>query len=164
MTSINYPGVYGAYTYGVTPTSYYDRAPFFTPAESPGAFSTLSTMQAPGSVGAALAANPQTALINVLVPSADAELRFDNTLTTPAGTRREFVTPPLGARGTYVYNVRVSWIDDGVQRTRDKNVFVQAGDRLIVDLSTSRETYEGRSLRVLPPAEGGSSLRTTPRP
>jgi uncharacterized protein (TIGR03000 family) len=163
MTSTNYPGIYGAYTYGVTPTSYYDRAPFITPAATPGAFSTLSTMQTPGALGAALAANPQTALINVLVPSADAELRFDNTLTTPAGTRREFVTPPLAARGSYVYNVRVTWVDDGVQRTRDKNVFVQAGDRLIVDLSTSRATYEGPSLRTQPQAESGPSLRTMPR-
>jgi uncharacterized protein (TIGR03000 family) len=164
MTSINYPGVYGAYTYGTTPTSYYDAAPFITPAAAPANYSTLTTGRGPGGLGATLAANPVTALIDVLVPTANAELRFDNTLTTPLGTKREFVTPPLAPRGMYTYNVRVTWVDDGVQRTRDKTVFVQAGDRLVVDLSTSRETYEGPSLRVLPPPESGSTLRTSPRP
>jgi uncharacterized protein (TIGR03000 family) len=160
MTSLNYPGVYGAHTYGVTPTAYYDAAPFMTPAAAPGGFSSMRTV----STGAALARNPTTALINVLVPADDAELRFDNTLTTPIGTKREFVTPPLASRGTYMYSVRVNWTADGVQRSRDKTVYVQAGDRLLVDLTTVVGTNEGPSLRTLPPSETGSTLRTRPLP
>jgi uncharacterized protein (TIGR03000 family) len=161
MTSINFPGVYGAYTPGVTPTSYYDRSPLFTPDAAPAGFSTLSPREG---TFAALAANPRTAVLEVHVPSADAELRFDAGLTALTGSTRQFVTPPLLPGGNYVYNVQVTWTADGVQRTRDRSVYVQAGDRLVVDLSTARGNSEGTSLRVLPPPQSSSTLRTRPMP
>lgn len=154
MTSINYPGVDGAYMSATTWVSYYDRAPYFFP-EPTSAGASLTT--------AAAVAN-LTARIDVLVPSGDANLTFDNLPTTPTGTTREFVTPPLVVGSNYVYNVRVSWLDDGVRRSRDKNVFVRAGDRLVVDLTTSQGTFEGPSLRVAPRPEAGSTLRTQPQP
>jgi uncharacterized protein (TIGR03000 family) len=157
MTSINYPGVYGAYTFGVTPTSYYDRAAYFTPDAGPGGF-TLEAARRPLTEGLG------TALINVKVPRADALLTFDNQATSPTGTDREFVTPLLRPGTNYVYNVRTTWVDGDVQRTRDKNVYVRAGDTLVVDLTTGRGTYEGPSLRVQPRPEAGPALRTEPLP
>ncbi len=157
MTSINYPGVYGAYTFGVTPTSYYDREAYFTPDAGPNGF-TLEAARRPVTAGLA------TAQINVRVPRADAQLTFDNQVTAPTGTDREFVTPPLRPGTNYVYNLRTTWVDGDVQRTRDKNVFVRAGDLLVVDLTTGRGTYEGPSLRVQPRPEAGPALRTEPLP
>jgi uncharacterized protein (TIGR03000 family) len=159
MSSLNYPGVYGAYTYGVTPTTYYDQAPFMNPDVAPPGFTTLTARPR---TSAELVANPRTARIDVLVPNTEAELTFDNTRLTVPGTRREFITPPLVPGGKYVYNVRVTWMDDGVLRPRDKNVFVEAGDRMVVDLSTGRGNFEGPSMRVLPMPESGSTLRTQP--
>lgn len=159
LTSINYPGVYGAYTFGATPTVYYDSSPFINPAAAPGGFSTLTTGVA---FRGQAVPNPRTALIDVLVPAYDAELTFDSNRTTPGGPTRQFVTPPLLPGSNYVYNVRTTWTEDGVQRTRDKNVYVQAGDRLTVDLTSGRGTYEGPSLRVAPQLEERPTLRTRP--
>jgi uncharacterized protein (TIGR03000 family) len=151
MTSINYPGVNGAYTDATTWTAYYDRSPYFNADAAPPGYLT------------AVAANT-TARIDVRVPASDAQLNFDNHPTSPSGLTREFVTPPLIIGSNYVYNVRVSWMDNGVRRTRDKNVFVRAGDRLLVDLSSSRGTFEEPTLRTLPQPEASSELRTRPLP
>jgi uncharacterized protein (TIGR03000 family) len=149
MTSINFPGVYGAYTFGVTPTTYYDRSSYFSPAAGSTGISIAPTESA---LQAAFG-GPRTARIDVSVPAGDAELTFNGTLTTPTGSVREFVTPALVPGGKYVYSVRVTWVDDGVRRSRDKNVFVQAGDRLVVDLTTGAGTFDGPSLRLVPEVE-----------
>jgi uncharacterized protein (TIGR03000 family) len=156
MTSINFPGVYGAYTDGVTPTSYYDRSAYFTPDAAPAGFALPATES---SLRVAGLTSPRTARIDVIVPTADSDLTFDSTRTTPTGINREFITPPLIRGGKYVYNVRVTWVDDGVRRTRDKNVFVEAGDRMVVDLTSGRGTYDGPSLRLVPEAERPAVLR-----
>jgi uncharacterized protein (TIGR03000 family) len=157
MSSLNYPGIYGSYTYGVTPTSYYDAAPFINPAVA-----TAATLRTGPLTGATLARNPTTALIDVLVPTSDAELTFDRTPTTPTGSRREFVTPPLAPRGMYMYDIRTRWTAEGTERSRSKRVYLQAGDRLVVDLTTVVGNYDGPSLRVQPPPETGTQLRTQP--
>jgi uncharacterized protein (TIGR03000 family) len=151
MTSINYPGINGAYSSQTAWMPYYDRSPAYSPDAVPAGYLTAAVANL-------------SARIDVRMPSADADLTFDNRPTSPTGLTREFVTPPLRTGANYVYNVRVSWVDDGVRRTRDKNVFVQAGDRIVVDMSSSQGTFEGPSLRVAPNPEAGSSLRTQPRP
>jgi uncharacterized protein (TIGR03000 family) len=154
MTSLNFPGVYGAYSFGVTPMSGFNRAGFFTADAFPPGFA-LEASPGPSGIREQRA---NVARIDVAVPTRDAELTFDNTPTAPAGMTREFITPSLVPGGKYVYRVRVTWVDDGVRRTREKNVYVEAGDRLLVDLNTTAGTYEGPSLRVAPESERPAAL------
>jgi len=161
MTSINYPGIYGAHVFGVTPTSYYDQAPYFVPSPSS---LTASTLMASASAPTSFAPETLSATINVRVPTENADLSFNQHRTFPTGTIREFVTPTLRPGRNYMYNVRVSWIDGDLRRARDKNVFVLAGDQIEVDLTTGRGTFEGPSLRVIPRHEDTSTLRTRPIP
>jgi uncharacterized protein (TIGR03000 family) len=160
MTSLQFPGVYGAYSFGATPMSMYNQAGYFTPDATPPGF-VLETAQGPLRIGDI---SPRAARIDVAVPTRDAELTFDNTPTVPTGMTREFVTPALLRGGKYVYHVRVSWVDDGVRRMREKNVYVEPGDRLLVDLTTSAGTYEGPSLRVAPEVERPAALEPRKAP
>jgi uncharacterized protein (TIGR03000 family) len=153
MTSLNFPGIYGAYRFGVTPMSYVDRPSWFSPKVPPGF--ALETAQGPMRIGEP---PPTVARIDVSVPTHDAVLTFDNTPTAPSGLTREFVTPALLRGGKYRYLVRVTWVDDGVRRSREKNVYVEPGDRLLVDLTTTAGTTEGPSLRTAPEIERPAAL------
>lgn len=198
MTSINYPGVYGAYVFGVTPTSYYDSGKFFVPGPESSTPSTFKSVYAPASpfepdnpmmrttvapqypfisssATAALRTRPvypelpvgpgnSFATITVRVPTENADLTFNGFHAAPIGAVREFSTPKLIPGSNYMYNVRVTWVKDGLQRTRDKNVFVNAGDRLDIDLTTSRGAIDGPTVRLQPAPEPTSSLRTLPLP
>jgi len=66
---------------------------------------------------------------------ADAELRFDGTLTAETGELRRFITPALIAGKAYRYDISVTWNEDGRPIRRDRQVTFQAGDRLLVDLT-----------------------------
>jgi uncharacterized protein (TIGR03000 family) len=159
MTSINYPGVYGAYIMGTTPTSYYDRSPLFTSEAALTSYAALAARErAYGTTPATL----RTATVEVRVPAADADLRFNDTPMPLTGMSRYYVTPPLRPGASYYYDMHVAWNDDGWPRVGDKRVYVKAGDHLVVDLTTG-EANTGSSLRTSPlPAPASSSLRTRP--
>jgi uncharacterized protein (TIGR03000 family) len=110
-----YPGSYGA----VAPDSAYGSAPAASDYQ---AFYPLATAPAePDSV----------AHVTVKVP-ADAQLWFDDTLTTTTGTVRQFDTPPLAA-GKYTYDVRARWVENGHAVTQTQHVGVTPGARVEVD-------------------------------
>ncbi len=161
MTSINYPGVYGAFTMGATPTSYYDFNPQFIADAIPGATSSLRTRLA-----TRLAPDPamQPARIDVKVPSADAKLTFDTYIAPVTGLYREFVTPALDPAVNYRYTVRATWVEDGVERGREKDVYLRSGDRLLVDLTSGQGTFDLPSMRAFTPTESAPALRTAPPP
>jgi len=156
MTSINYPWMYGAYGYYYAPGRFTYGA---TPARGTMA-ETLYGSYLPSENGlyydrvvpdTAITPVVRTADIDIRVP-ADAELRFDGTLTAETGELRRFITPALIAGKAYRYDISVTWNEDGRPIRRDRQVTFQAGDRLLVDLTR-------------PPSgeERTSTLRSEPR-
>ena len=161
MTTINYPGIYGAYSQGITPSFFsYRSAPEFTTVRyMPGNMNTVisNTVTPPafGPTTTTLTTSAgQAATIDVTVP-AEAQLWFDTTLTTKAGTTREFISPPLDPGRDYTYNLRATWLDNGQEVVRQRAVRVRAGEHVNVNLTsepTQTELRGGTSLDLRPPS------------
>jgi uncharacterized protein (TIGR03000 family) len=75
------------------------------------------------------------AKVTVIVP-ADAELYFDGTPTTLAGTERQFTTPPLEKGGTFSYSVRARWTEAGMPVEQTRKIAVKAGADVRVDFTS----------------------------
>jgi uncharacterized protein (TIGR03000 family) len=126
MTSINYPGVYGAYTMSTEaldyrgPTQFVDR---YAPLTA-----RLETIRLPERVV------EDVALIDVRLPAA-AELFFQGARMSSLGSYRRFVTPPLRGDQSYNYNVRATWTENGKPVTQERHVRVTPGDRLTIDFT-----------------------------
>jgi uncharacterized protein (TIGR03000 family) len=150
MTSINYPGVYGAWTLGGAAQAYNNRGTAQNYLVASGTTLRLETEPTRALPGPAPVPSSTVALVDVYVP-ADANLWFEGVRMTQGGTTRRFVSPPLIPGQGYTYEVRASWTENGQEVARDRTVRVQAGDRVDVDL------------RSATPREGGTStLRTAP--
>jgi uncharacterized protein (TIGR03000 family) len=80
------------------------------------------------------AAADRTARIEVIVPAADAEVRFGGHKTTQTGKSREFVTPPLDP-GSYTYEIRVRWTSDGQPSEAARTIQIRPGQRQLVDFT-----------------------------
>jgi uncharacterized protein (TIGR03000 family) len=70
---------------------------------------------------------PSTALINVRVPVADAEVSIDGQRMIQTGLSRRFVSPPLAPRRNYVYDLRARWTQNGKKFDEVRRVTVRAG-------------------------------------
>jgi uncharacterized protein (TIGR03000 family) len=158
MTSINYPGVYGAYTLGGAAQAYNNRGTATNFLLASGTTLRLDiepTLALP--VPAPLPSD-NVALVDVHLPS-DANLWFEGVRMTQGGTTRRFVSPPLVRGQGYTYEVRASWTENGQEVARDRTVRVQAGERVDVDLRSATPRENGTAT----PREGGTStLRTDP--
>jgi uncharacterized protein (TIGR03000 family) len=84
--------------------------------------------------------------VTVKVP-AEAQLWFNNTLTTTRGTVRQFDSPPL-ASGNYVYNVKARWTENGHEVTQTQRVEVTGGAQVDVSFPVLPATEK-------PPTVGG---------
>jgi uncharacterized protein (TIGR03000 family) len=145
MTSLNFPGVYGSYVIGTTPISIFDRGPLFR------ADAALPGFTPPGEREAAFTValgSARSAFVEVRLPVPEAELRFDDTRMPLSGSTRTYVTPPL-LPGNYVYNIQAFWNAAGTPQTREKQVYIRPGDRIVVDLTSAPN--EGPTLRTVPP-------------
>jgi uncharacterized protein (TIGR03000 family) len=80
---------------------------------------------------------PQPAFVTVRVPSADAEVWFDDHRTQQAGLERVFESPALQA-GKYSYHVRAKWRQNGKDMEQTRTVQVQPGQRVMVDFNRSK--------------------------
>jgi uncharacterized protein (TIGR03000 family) len=170
MTTINTPGVYGAYSMGVANQGLFNREPLFSPADNPRRRipSVNVTVVPPRTDSTELSVRelrPEsgTATIRVLVP-ADARLTFQGAPTTPTGTSREFVTPALPVGRHFTYDVQATWNDSGRPVTRERQVVVRAGDRLNIDMTNApvaESTLRAAPL-PLPPPEPGTKTTTPP--
>jgi uncharacterized protein (TIGR03000 family) len=89
-----------------------------------------------------------TAAIDVRLPVADAELRFQDTKTQERGTLRRFRSPALVPGSDYTYDITATWTEGGREISQTRQLLVRAGDQLFVDFTTA------------PPAQGTSTLRT----
>ncbi len=124
-----------AYYYDTTP-SYYYAVPndYYTlppttvyPLPATGINNYLSAAPAP-------AAN-FVAHIEVIVPTGEAQVWFDDHATTQRGTTRRFDTPALQAGSTYSYTVRAAWPENGEMKTAERVVNIKAGGSVVVDFT-----------------------------
>jgi uncharacterized protein (TIGR03000 family) len=160
MTTINYPGLYGAY-FGSVPAVTYNTRPsasnFYTAGETavlpPRVVTLTPTMRAVPLAEPAPTADT-TARVNVLVPS-EARLLIQGVPMTLTGSYREFVSPPLVPGESYTYTLRGVWNENGKEVARDRVLRVRGGETYTVDLTQSPTG----------PAEPGSTtLRPRPLP
>jgi uncharacterized protein (TIGR03000 family) len=116
--------------YGSAPDlGYFDSYGGVAPSDSGG----YQALEPPSTVSpdtASAQADP-TAHVTVRVP-ANAELWFNGSTTTSAGSVREFQSPPLGP-GRYTYEIRAHWTENGRDITQTQKVAVSPGAHLTVD-------------------------------
>lgn len=77
----------------------------------------------------------------IMVPTS-AELLINGQKTTPTGSVREFVSPPIDWDREYTYELRARWSEGGRDVVQTRKISFFAGDRLTVKLMTERP--EGR--------------------
>ena len=74
----------------------------------------------------------QSATVSVTVPTADAQVWFDNAATTQRGTQRTFHSPALQP-GNYSYTIKARWTQNGQSVDQQRQVQVQPGQSVGVD-------------------------------
>jgi uncharacterized protein (TIGR03000 family) len=155
MTTINYPGLYGAYFASVPAVAYNTRpsaSNFYTVGETtvlpPRTVTITPTLRA---VPELPPTAENTAKLNVLLPS-EAALYVQGVRMDRTGSFREFVSPPLVPGEVYTYNLHAVWKENGKDVARDELVRVRPGERTDVDLTrgTPRELPEPSTLRTRP--------------
>jgi uncharacterized protein (TIGR03000 family) len=85
----------------------------------------------------------QYATVTVTVPTADAQVWFDNAPTTQRGTQRTFHSPPLESGSNYTYTIKARWTENGQPMEQQRQVQVQPGQSVSVD-------FRGNSGESLP--------------
>jgi uncharacterized protein (TIGR03000 family) len=76
-----------------------------------------------------------SALVNIYVP-ANAEVWIDDVKTKQVGETRSFKSPPLEPGKTYLYDIRVHWVENGQDMDSKRTIKVQAGRTAHVDFVT----------------------------
>jgi uncharacterized protein (TIGR03000 family) len=165
MTSLNYPGVYGAYSDGPAVSRYLtsmSREPsfFYSPlADGYRLVYTAPTIRSPAPADTEAfpvtlrADTPAPANIDVRVP-ADATLWFQGVRTNATGSLRHFVSPPLSPGRDYSYEVTADWTENGRRVVRTRTARVHAGENLSIDFTPTQP--EAPMLQTIP-------LPTTPK-
>jgi uncharacterized protein (TIGR03000 family) len=72
----------------------------------------------------------------------DAELWIEGAKTVQSGDLREFISPPIQPGRSYTYEMRVKWMDNGQERTQTRQIKVEPGRLVRVDLSRAPEEKE----------------------
>ncbi len=106
---------------------------------------------------AAYGPDDRRATVRVTLPTADAKVWCEDTLTKQEGRSRTFVTPELEAGGSYTYVVKATWTQDGREMTQEREVHVRPGAATTVSFEIPRprevEPREFRGLDRLPPRD-----------
>ncbi len=71
--------------------------------------------------------------VTVLVPAADAQVWFENKLTTQRGTERLYESPPLAPNHSHTYTIKARWMENGKAVNQERQVNVQAGQNITVN-------------------------------
>ncbi len=95
---------------------------------------TYQSMYSPASTG--------DARIRVNVPDANAQVFFDDSPTRQNGMERFFYSPPLDPAKTYSYTIRATWMENGKEVSRTKDVKVQSGRTSVVDFRATGDSTE----------------------
>jgi uncharacterized protein (TIGR03000 family) len=154
-TSINFPGIYGSYSFGVVASGYrtYPRLSLYPPAVTTPATMVAGippTDELPTPRASATPAPPaeDIAYVNVRVPP-EATLWFQGVRMTKGGSVRDFVSPPLPVGKPFTYTARAIWMENGQEVSRERQIQVRAGDRVDIDFLLP-ETTEPPTLRTRP--------------
>jgi len=75
--------------------------------------------------------------MTVVVPTANAQVWFGDTLTTQQGTERLFHSPALEPGKNFTYTIKARWMENGKAVERDRQVNVQAGQKITVNFRDS---------------------------
>jgi uncharacterized protein (TIGR03000 family) len=76
----------------------------------------------------------QAAHILLRVPD-NAEVWFDGQKTEQTGQMRAFLSPPIDPGQSYLYQLRVRWMEEGRAMERSRRILLQAGDRIQLDFA-----------------------------
>ena len=98
----------------------------------PGSNLLQNNLGTPAAYGATSA---QAAHVEVVLPSADAQVWFQGKKTKRSGKVREFESPPLTPGASYAYQVRATWMDGDEPVTQTRTIPVRAGERVRVDFT-----------------------------
>jgi uncharacterized protein (TIGR03000 family) len=148
MNTINTPGIYGAYSFGVAPLTL-NREALFDPVYDARQFIPAITVTvaplrdrttangAPTFLGSTASTTPgvrgeNVALVVVHVPEY-ARLEFGGVAVAQMGRVRKFTSPPLTPGQKYRYDIRATWTERGQTVVRDRQVFVYAGEKVDVE-------------------------------
>jgi uncharacterized protein (TIGR03000 family) len=74
-------------------------------------------------------------VLEVHLPTPDAQLWVEGQKTNHSGTWRWFISPPLVPGDHYLYDVRASWHENGQEVTQNRQVPVRAGQGIVVDFT-----------------------------
>jgi uncharacterized protein (TIGR03000 family) len=85
------------------------------------------------------------AVLNLRLPSADAEVWVGGDKTRSTGLLREFMSPPLDPEKKYSYEIKVRWMENGKEMTRTKKVSVRANAPTTVDFTAGDRDDKDRS-------------------
>jgi uncharacterized protein (TIGR03000 family) len=181
MTSIHYPGLYGAFFYDVPSVAYNVRPSarnwqtISTTEVLPPRTDTITpvTRAVPEVVPAAEPGT--TALLNVYVQP-EAALSIQGIRMNKPGAFRQFVSPPLVPGEDYTYSLRAVWNKDGQEMVRKAVVQVRGGQTVSVDLMAPTQAQPApTTMRAQPlpplsrepeplPEQEPTPLRTKPQP
>jgi len=120
-------GNYGNRGYYSSPSYYYGSSP---------SYSYSDTVQVPpADYRQSFYTDPNAATINVIVPTPDAQVWFDDSATSQRGMERTFHTPSLSQAGTYT--IRAMWTESGRTVDRQRQIRVTPGQLVTVDFRSS---------------------------
>jgi uncharacterized protein (TIGR03000 family) len=71
--------------------------------------------------------------IHVMLPTEEAKLYFDGTLTKATGKDRKFSSPALEDGKRYSYKVVAVWVENGREVSHETKVIFKAGEDVAVD-------------------------------
>jgi uncharacterized protein (TIGR03000 family) len=112
----------------------FSYAPSMTGTTQPGTIQPGSTRQS------FYPANGQSALIDIRVPVANAQITFDGAPTVQQGINRVFSTPALNPQAANTYEVKARWTgNDGNAVEQTRTVKALPGGRIVVDFTTQQQ-------------------------
>jgi uncharacterized protein (TIGR03000 family) len=136
-----YPGYgygYGGYRNGGYYSPSYSDWGYSSPSygyPSAGSYPSTSFYYGPSSAPSRPTLSPNQALLEVILPDADAELFVQDQPMSQLGTQRSFYSPELTEGKTYTYTVVMRRDVNGRAVDETKKVDVRAGSRVVVDFT-----------------------------
>jgi uncharacterized protein (TIGR03000 family) len=133
-------GGYGLYSQGYG-YGYYNTAPRY--AVNPAAYYYAEpAVQMPMTrVGQSFYSGPeppqQVVTLTVVVPTVEAQVWIGDSPTTQQGTQRLFHSPALEPGKNFIYTIKARWMENGQAVERERQVTVQAGERIMVNFRES---------------------------
>ena len=98
----------------------------------------------------------------IRVPDENARVWLEDTPTQQRGTERVFLSPSLDPGQPYVYTVRASWMENGVEVNRVKKTRVEPGRQFVISFLAEPSTEEAPAVpNTTAPLPAGRQLRST---